>query len=107
LLVHFLELRRELFSRLDLALQQCKPALRSFYLLFEICKRDDMGANFVQCRQATVADHLKVGVREHCALRWSNIDLDSRTLRVEQSLEQTQAGLRFKARRKRNMVFAL
>jgi integrase len=34
---------------------------------------------------------------ELCALRWSNIDLDSRTLRVKQSIEQTRAGLRFKA----------
>ena len=34
---------------------------------------------------------------ELCALRWSNIDLESRTLRVEQSIEQTRAGLRFKA----------
>jgi integrase len=34
---------------------------------------------------------------ELCALRWSNIDLDSRTVRVEQSIEQTRTGLRFKA----------
>jgi len=34
---------------------------------------------------------------ELCALRWSNIDLESRTLRVEQSIEQTRAGLRCKA----------
>jgi integrase len=34
---------------------------------------------------------------ELCALRWANVDLDKRTLRVEQSIEQTQAGLRAKA----------
>jgi integrase len=49
------------------------------------------------CTIAMVA--LGSGLRrgELCALRWSNIDLDNRTLRVEQSLEQTRAGLRFKA----------
>jgi len=53
--------------------------------------------NAMLCTIAIVA--LGSGLRrgELCALRWSNIDLDSRTLRVEQSLEQTQAGLRFKA----------
>src|SRR5262249_55627539 len=33
---------------------------------------------------------------ELLALRWKDIDLDSGKLRVEQSLEQTRAGLRFK-----------
>src|SRR5262249_38330329 len=44
---------------------------------------------------ATVA--LATGVRrgELLALRWKDIDLDSGKLRVEQSLEQTRAGLRF------------
>jgi integrase len=53
--------------------------------------------NALLCTIAIVA--LGTGLRrgELCALRWSNIDLDSRTLRIEQSLEQTQAGLRFKA----------
>jgi integrase len=53
--------------------------------------------NALLCTIAIVA--LGSGLRrgELCALRWSNIDLDSRALRVEQSLEQTQAGLRFKA----------
>jgi integrase len=53
--------------------------------------------NALLCTIAIVA--LGSGLRrgELCALRWSNIDLDSRTLRVEQSLEQTRAGLRFKA----------
>jgi len=53
--------------------------------------------NALLCTIAIVA--LGSGLRrgELCALRWSNIDLDNRTLRVEQSLEQTQAGLRFKA----------
>jgi len=53
--------------------------------------------NAMLCTIAIVA--LGSGLRrgELCALRWSNIDLDNRTLRVEQSLEQTQAGLRFKA----------
>jgi integrase len=52
--------------------------------------------NALLCTIAIVA--LGSGLRrgELCALRWSNIDLDNRTLRVEQSLEQTQAGLRFK-----------
>jgi integrase len=53
--------------------------------------------NALLCTIAIVA--LGSGLRrgELCALRWSNVDLDSRTLRVEQSLEQTRAGLRFKA----------
>lgn len=53
--------------------------------------------NALLCTIAIVA--LGSGLRrgELCALRWSNIDLDNRTLRVEQSLEQTRAGLRFKA----------
>jgi integrase len=53
--------------------------------------------NAMLCTIAIVA--LGSGLRrgELCALRWSNIDLDSRTLRVEQSIEQTRAGLRFKA----------
>jgi integrase len=53
--------------------------------------------NALLCTIAIVA--LGSGLRrgELCALRWSNIDLDSRTLRIEQSLEQTRAGLRFKA----------
>ena len=34
---------------------------------------------------------------ELLALRWSDVDLDGAKLRVEQSLEQTKAGLRFKA----------
>ena len=53
--------------------------------------------NALLCTIAIVA--LGSGLRrgELCALRWSNIDFDNRTLRVEQSLEQTQNGLRFKA----------
>src|SRR5262249_27868782 len=45
---------------------------------------------------ATVA--LATGLRrgELIALRWKDIDLDGGKLRVEQSLEQTKAGLRFK-----------
>jgi integrase len=41
---------------------------------------------------------LGTGMRrgELCALRWRDIDLDGGSLRVEQSLEQTRAGLRFK-----------
>ena len=31
------------------------------------------------------------------ALRWKNVELDRETLRVMESLEQTKAGLRFKA----------
>jgi integrase len=46
---------------------------------------------------ATVA--LATGMRrgELVALRWKDIDLDGGKLRVEQSLEQTRAGLRFKS----------
>src|SRR5262249_21052998 len=53
--------------------------------------------NALLCTIAIVA--LGSGLRrgELCALRWSNIDFDSRALRVEQSIEQTGAGLRFKA----------
>lgn len=41
---------------------------------------------------------LAAGMRrgELCALRWQDVDLDKGRLRVEQSLEQTAAGLRFK-----------
>jgi integrase len=42
---------------------------------------------------------LATGMRrgELLALRWQNVDLDGAVLRVEQSLEQTKAGLRFKS----------
>jgi integrase len=42
---------------------------------------------------------LATGMRrgELLALRWRDVDLDGARLRVEQSLEQTKAGLRFKA----------
>src|SRR5262249_40409795 len=42
---------------------------------------------------------LATGMRrgELVALRWKDVDLDSCKIRVEQSLEQTNAGLRFKA----------
>jgi integrase len=42
---------------------------------------------------------LATGMRrgEVLALRWKNVDLDRATLRVTESLEQTRAGLRFKA----------
>jgi integrase len=42
---------------------------------------------------------LATGLRrgEVLALRWKNIDLDRETLQVVQSLEQTKAGMRFKA----------
>ncbi len=42
---------------------------------------------------------LATGIRrgELLALRWSDIDTEKRTLTVNQSLEQTKAGLRFKA----------
>jgi integrase len=41
---------------------------------------------------------LATGMRrgEMVALRWKNVDLDGGKIRVEQSLEQTNAGLRFK-----------
>jgi integrase len=46
-----------------------------------------------------VAVALATGMRrgELLALRWKDIDLDSAKLRVEQSLEQTKASLRFKS----------
>src|SRR5262249_18695644 len=34
---------------------------------------------------------------ETLALRWRDVDLDSATVRIEQSVEQTKAGLRIKA----------
>jgi integrase len=34
---------------------------------------------------------------EILALRWADIDVDAATVRIERSLEQTKAGLRFKA----------
>jgi integrase len=51
---------------------------------------------------ATVA--LATGMRrgELLALRWKDIDLDGGKLRVEQSLEQTRAGLRFKSPKTRH-----
>ena len=46
-----------------------------------------------------VALALATGMRrgELLALRWSDVDLDGGRLRVEQSLEQTKAGLKFKS----------
>jgi integrase len=54
------------------------------------------GRNLPLYTIATVA--LATGARrgELLALRWQNIDLDAGKLRIEQSLEQTKAGLRFK-----------
>jgi integrase len=42
---------------------------------------------------------LGTGMRrgELCALRWQDVDLDGARLQVEQSLEQTRKGLRFKS----------
>jgi integrase len=47
---------------------------------------------------AIAAVDLATGLRrgELLALPWSNVDLDAATLRVERSLEETKAGLRFK-----------
>jgi integrase len=46
-----------------------------------------------------VALDLATGLRrgELLALPWSNLDLEAATLRVDRSLEETRAGLRFKA----------
>jgi integrase len=54
------------------------------------------GRNLPLYTIATVA--LATGMRrgELLALRWKDVDLDAGKLRVEQSLEQTKAGLRFK-----------
>lgn len=51
-----------------------------------------------------VVTALGTGLRrgELCALRWSRVDLDAGTLRVEESLEETKKGLRFKAPKSRN-----
>lgn len=53
--------------------------------------------NALLCTIAILA--LGSGLRrgELCALRWGNVDLDHRSLPVEQSIEQTRAGLRSKA----------
>jgi integrase len=47
---------------------------------------------------------LSTGMRrgELLALRWRDVDLDAAILRVEQSLEQTKAGLRFKSPKTRH-----
>jgi integrase len=47
---------------------------------------------------------LSTGCRrgELLALRWKDVDLDGGTLRIEQSIEQTKAGLRFKAPKTRH-----
>jgi integrase len=47
---------------------------------------------------------LATGMRrgELLALRWGDVDLDGASLRVEQSLEQTKAGLRFKSPKTRH-----
>jgi len=71
----------------------------------EILRENEVEAMFANLRDRNALLHtiaivaLGSGLRrgELCALRWSNIDLDSRTRRVEQSLEEIQAGLRFKA----------
>jgi integrase len=53
---------------------------------------------------AIVALALGTGMRrgELCALAWSTLDLDGAALRVERSLEETDAGLRFKAPKTRH-----
>lgn len=47
---------------------------------------------------------LGTGMRrgELLALRWSDLDLDAGTVRIERSLEETKAGLRFKGPKTRN-----
>jgi len=51
-----------------------------------------------------VAVALGTGMRrgELLALRWSDVDLDRAELHVERSLEETKAGLRFKAPKTRH-----
>jgi integrase len=39
---------------------------------------------------------------ELLALNWANVDLDAGTIKIERSLEQTKAGLRFKAPKTKN-----
>jgi integrase len=50
-------------------------------------------------RKETVGavENLKLLRGELLALRWRDVDLDGAKLRVQRSLEQTKAGLRFKA----------
>jgi len=47
---------------------------------------------------------LSTGARrgEMLALNWENVDLDAGTIKIERSLEQTKAGLRFKAPKTKN-----
>jgi len=47
---------------------------------------------------------LSTGARrgEILALNWGNVDLDAGTIKIERSLEQTKAGLRFKAPKTKN-----
>jgi integrase len=47
---------------------------------------------------------LGTGMRrgELCALRWADVDLDTATIRIERSMEETKAGLRMKPPKSRN-----
>jgi integrase len=67
-----------------------------------------LGADKIADVLATLADHwlypiaslaLATGMRrgELCGLAWGALDLDGATVRVERSLEETAAGLRFKS----------
>jgi integrase len=67
-----------------------------------------LGADQIADVLATLADHwlypiaslaLATGIRrgELCGLAWGALDLDGATVRVERSLEETAAGLRFKS----------
>ena len=68
-----------------------------------ILTRDQIADVLAKIKGASVfpliATAIYTGMRrgELLALRWGDVDLDAGTVRVEQSLEQTSAGLRFKA----------
>ena len=70
----------------------------------EILTEDQIRAVLAALRATTslyplICLALATGMRrcELCALRWGDVDLEGGSLRVEQSLEQTAAGLRFKS----------
>jgi integrase len=74
----------------------------------EIMREDDIRVVLNKLRGRTLYPiaslALATGMRrgELLALRWQDVDLDGAKLRVEQSLEQTKAGLRFKSPKTKN-----
>jgi integrase len=74
----------------------------------EIMREDDIRVVLEKLRGRTMYPiaslALATGMRrgELLALRWQDVDLDGGKLRVEQSLEQTKAGMRFKSPKTKN-----